>query len=181
MTSAGGTVAAFIGLGSNLDRPAAQLRAALERLGRLPRSELEAVSGFYGNPPMGPQDQPDYVNAVARLRTALSPRALLEACQGIERDQGRVRGADRWGPRTIDLDVLLYGEAIVEEPGLHVPHPGIAERPFVLLPLAELAPDLRVPGAGDVARLLEAVDTSALERLPEPDCRDAAAVAGQRA
>lgn len=163
----GDLVTAYVGLGSNLDRPVRQLHEALKRLASLPGTTLQAVSGFYGNPPMGPPDQPDYVNAVARLATTLEPRALLRECQDVERRQGRVRGADRWGPRTIDLDLLVYGDAIVDEPGLRVPHPGIAERAFVLLPLAELDRDLDVPGVGRVASLLDGVDTSGLVRLPE--------------
>lgn len=146
-------VPAYIGLGSNLSDPIAQLRAALAALGRLPSSRLVAVSRMYRNPPMGPADQPDYVNAVARLDTELSPRALLEALLGIEQAQGRVRDGERWGPRTLDLDLLVYGRSRLEEPGLTVPHPGLPARGFVLYPLREIAPELDVPGMGPVAAL----------------------------
>ncbi len=153
-------VLAAIGLGSNLNDPAGQVRAALSALAALPESELVAASSLYRNPPMGPQDQPDYVNAVALLRTALEPLPLLAELQAIERRQGK-RFLRHWGPRTIDLDLLLYGDRRIREPRLTVPHPGLHERAFVLYPLAEIAPDLMVPGKGrvkDLAALHSAAD-----------------------
>ena len=157
-----GTVTAYLGLGSNLDDPAAQVGRAIEALAALPDSRLVAVSSFYRNPPMGPQDQPDYVNAVVALETALAARDLLAAMQAIERAQGRDRSGPRWGPRTIDLDLLVYGDQVIDEHHLRVPHPGIAERAFVLVPLAEVAPDARIPGQAPLAALLAAVDQASV-------------------
>ena len=159
-------VTAYLGLGSNLDDPAAQVGQALAALARLPDSRLVAVSSLYRNPPMGPQDQPDYVNAVAALETRLAPRALLDAMQAIEREQGRDRRGQRWGPRTIDLDLLVYGEQVIAEHHLHVPHPGIAERAFVLVPLAEIAPEVVIPGLPPLATLLARVDRASVVPMP---------------
>lgn len=145
-------VRAAIGVGSNLDDPVAQVRAALSALAQLPETELLSASSLYRNPPMGPQDQPDFVNAAALLQTALAPLELLEQLQGIEQRQGK-RYQQHWGPRRIDLDLLLYGQQSIREPRLTVPHPGMHERAFVLYPLAEIAPDLIVPGRGRVAEL----------------------------
>jgi 2-amino-4-hydroxy-6-hydroxymethyldihydropteridine diphosphokinase len=118
---------------------------------------------------MGPADQPDYINAVAAIDTLLTPLALLDALLGIERMHGRVRHATRWGPRTLDLDVLVYGDRIITDPRLAVPHPGIVERAFVLLPLAEIAPDLTIPGRGPVAALAAGVARAGIERLDRDD------------
>jgi len=140
-------VDAYIGLGSNLGDPQARLAAAMAALGRLPQSTLEAVSRVYRTAPVGLLEQPDFLNAVARLRTSLAPRALLEALLAIEQDQGRMRSTPN-GPRTLDLDLLLHGEACIEEPGLTVPHPRMTERAFVMVPLAELAPGMPI-GTGE--------------------------------
>ena len=158
-------VRAWIGLGSNLDGPEAQLQRALEALDRLPRSRVVACSSFYRSAPMGPADQPDYVNAVAALDTGLSPLELLDALQAVEAAQGRVRGPERWGPRTLDLDILLYGAERIDTPRLKVPHPGMAQRPFVLWPLAEVAPGLEIPGLGPLDALLTACPREGLRRL----------------
>ncbi len=147
---------AWIGLGSNLADPLAQLRRALDELDHLPETRLLAASSIYRSPPMGPKDQPDYFNAVARLETGLAPQALLAELQDIERAHDRVRER-RWGPRTLDLDILLYGGLIIDEPDLQVPHPGLHERAFVLYPLRELAPSLEIPGRGTVRILCEQV------------------------
>ena len=147
---------AWIGLGSNLADPLAQLRRALDELDHLPETRLLAASSIYRSPPMGPKDQPDYFNAVARLETGLAPQALLAELQAIERAHDRVRER-RWGPRTLDLDILLYGGLIIDEPDLQVPHPGLHERAFVLYPLRELAPSLEIPGRGTVRILCEQV------------------------
>lgn len=155
----------FIGLGSNLADPMLQLRQALHALVGLPATRLHAQSSLYRNPPMGPVWQPDFVNAVAELRTELAPLALLAALQRIEAGQGRKRSRVRWGPRTLDLDILLWGERQLKLPGLIVPHPGIAQRAFVLYPLVELAPGLDVPGYGCIEQLLAGVDTSTLTRI----------------
>jgi 2-amino-4-hydroxy-6-hydroxymethyldihydropteridine diphosphokinase len=155
----------YIGLGSNLDDPKRQVRYALQVLTGLPGSTLCRYSSLYRSPPMGPQDQPDYINAVAELETGLSAAELLSLLQAIENQQGRVRGAARWGPRTLDLDILIYGQAQIKAPELTVPHPGIAERPFVLYPLAEIAPDLEIPGCGALQELLDRCPPRGLERL----------------
>lgn len=131
----------YIGLGSNLADPEAQLTLAAEALACLPDSRLSALSSLYHSAPMGPDDQPDYLNAVAMLDTRLSALALLDALLAIEQQQGRVRER-HWGPRTLDLDLLLYGTERIDNPRLQVPHPGLRLRPFVLLPLSELAPEL---------------------------------------
>ncbi|WP_028489428.1 2-amino-4-hydroxy-6-hydroxymethyldihydropteridine diphosphokinase [Thiothrix lacustris] len=134
-------VICYIGLGSNLGDSVANLHSAIAQLATADGVELRGVSRFFTSKPMGPQDQPDYVNAVACVHTDLSAHALLETLFVVERAHGRVRDAGlRWGARTLDLDLLLYGDAVITTPALHVPHPGIAERSFVLLPLADLAP-----------------------------------------
>lgn len=130
----------YIGLGSNLAEPVQQLDAALSALAQLPHSRLIASSAYYSSAPLGPSDQPRYTNAVAHLETTLAPHALLDHLQTIELSQGRQRKAERWGPRTLDLDILLFGERIIDDVRLRVPHYHMHARPFVLLPLAELCP-----------------------------------------
>ncbi|RMG30490.1 MAG: 2-amino-4-hydroxy-6-hydroxymethyldihydropteridine diphosphokinase [Gammaproteobacteria bacterium] len=154
-----------MGLGSNLGDPVRQLVQAQAALAARDDLDLVRCSSLYRTPPMGPPGQPEYVNAVAMLRTHLAPEALLDRLQAIERRQGRVRSGPRWGPRTLDLDVLLYGRHRIHTPRLEVPHPGIASRAFVLVPLAELAPELDVPGLGRVSVLLARVDTSGIVRI----------------
>jgi 2-amino-4-hydroxy-6-hydroxymethyldihydropteridine diphosphokinase len=149
---------AYIGLGSNLDDPARQLRRALETLAQLPDTRLLAQSRLYRTPPWGMLEQPDFVNAVAELDTGLTPRQLLDALLRIEHAAGRVRADERWGPRVLDLDLLHMDGIQQHDANLSLPHPRIAERAFVLLPLAELAPTLHLPGQGVVADLLTAVD-----------------------
>jgi 2-amino-4-hydroxy-6-hydroxymethyldihydropteridine diphosphokinase len=139
-----------IGLGSNLGDREAALRGALELLG----DDVVAVSSFRETDPVGYLDQPRFLNAVAALETGLEPRELLDRLLEVERELGRTRNGPRFGPRTIDLDLLLYGDLVIDEPGLVVPHPRLAERRFVLEPLAELDPDLVVPGLGRVTDLL---------------------------
>lgn len=141
----------FVGLGSNLSGPARQLRTALGHLETSPGIELVAVSSLYRSLPLGGIEQPEFMNAVASLKSELSPREVLDALQAIEGAMGRDRSVRRWGPRNIDLDLLVHGDSIVEDDGLSVPHPGIGSRNFVLLPLRELDPDLVVPGLGRVA------------------------------
>lgn len=150
------SVRAFIGLGSNLDDPAEQLRAAFSALGGIPGSRLLARSPVYRSKPLGPADQPDYLNAVAELETRLEAEELLDHLQGIERQQGRQRSR-HWGPRTLDLDLLAFGDQRIDTARLQVPHPGILDRAFVLVPLADLAPDLGLPGMGQVSMLLDAL------------------------
>jgi len=166
MTSRPVWIPAYIGVGSNLDDPERQVRAALALLGELADCRLVAHSALYRNPPMGPADQPDYVNAVAGLLTLQAPDALLRSLQALEQRLGRVREAgDRWGPRIIDLDLLVYGRLQHSVPGLNLPHPGIFERNFVLLPLCDIAPALEVPGQGIVAVMAAGADRTALQRL----------------
>lgn len=154
----------YIGLGSNLAEPQEQLHAALAALKTLPRTHLAAVSSFYDSEPLGPADQPSYVNAVAALDSDLEPLELLDALQEIERNQGRVRKAERWGPRTLDLDILLFGDRQLAEPRLTVPHYHMQARPFVLYPLAEIAPDLHLPDGRTLDELLAACPCEGLRR-----------------
>ncbi|WP_129972823.1 MULTISPECIES: 2-amino-4-hydroxy-6-hydroxymethyldihydropteridine diphosphokinase [unclassified Pseudomonas] len=157
----------YIGMGSNLADPAEQLRSAVDALGQLPETELVGVSAFYQSDSLLP-GQPRYTNAVAALDSALAPLDLLDALQAIENDQGRER-LERWGPRTLDLDILLFGDRLIDEPRLKVPHYHMQERAFVLYPLAELAPeDLRLADGRTLADLLAACPFVGLERLPHP-------------
>ena len=157
---------AWIGLGSNLQEPREQLRQAFIELDGLPGSRLLERSSLYSSQPMGPADQPDYLNAVALLETELEPLALLDELQRIEDEHGRRRG-QRWGPRTLDLDLLLYDERLLDLPRLKVPHPGIGERDFVLCPLLEIAPQLEIPGQGRAEHLLAQCSPRTARRLDE--------------
>jgi 2-amino-4-hydroxy-6-hydroxymethyldihydropteridine diphosphokinase len=159
-------VRAYIGLGGNLGDVSATLERAFAALDALPRTRLTARSSIYRSPAWGMTDQPAFLNAVAALDTGLEPAALLAELLRIERAAGRERiGAMRWGPRTLDLDLLLYADAVIDQPGLRVPHPHLHERAFVLLPLAEIAPDATVPGLGRVTDLAVAVDADGIEAL----------------
>lgn len=146
-------VTAYIGLGSNLDDPKAHVDRALTELDSLEGCHLCRASSLYASPPMGPANQPDYVNAVAEIHTQLAAELLLEQLQMLEARHER-QPTHHWGPRTLDLDLLLYGDAVIETARLSVPHPGIAGRPFVLYPLAELDSSLVIPGVGTVGALL---------------------------
>uniref|UniRef100_UPI0030DA7508 2-amino-4-hydroxy-6- hydroxymethyldihydropteridine diphosphokinase n=1 Tax=Pseudomonas sp. EA_105y_Pfl2_R69 TaxID=3088683 RepID=UPI0030DA7508 len=157
----------YIGLGSNLADPLEQLRSALAALAALPQTSLTAQSSFYISDPLGPADQPRYVNAVAALDTELPPLELLDALQAIEQEQGRMRKAERWGPRTLDLDILLFGERQLDEPRLTVPHYHMHARAFVLYPLAEIAPQLYLPDGRALSALLAACPFAGLERIDE--------------
>ncbi len=153
-------VAAFVGLGGNVGDAKAALRAAFAELDALPGTRLLRASRLYRTPAWGVEDQPDFVNAAAMLETALSAQELLGRLLAIEREHGRDRETGlRWGPRTLDLDLLLYGDAVLDEPGLHVPHPRLHERAFALVPLAEIAPEAVIPGIGRIA--------DALAKLPD--------------
>ncbi len=152
---------AYIGLGSNLENPATQVAAAIDRIAKLPESSLQSVSSLYSSRPMGPENQPDFVNAVACLLTKMPARRLLDELLAIELAAGRRRDGERWGPRVLDLDLLMYGRQQIDEATLTVPHPGIAERNFVLFPLREIAPHAHVPGLGSVSALAD--------RLPVDD------------
>jgi len=154
---------AYIGLGSNLADPAEQLREALKALGQLPQTNLSGVSSFYVSDSLLP-GQPRYTNAVAALDTSLEPLALLDALQGIENGQGRER-LERWGPRTLDLDILLFGDRVIDEPRLKVPHYHMHARAFVLYPLAELAPGITLADDRSLDDLLAQCPFEGLERI----------------
>lgn len=157
---------AFIGIGSNLAQPVVQVRSAVSALAAMPGCRLIAASDLFRSPPMGPQDQPDFVNAVAMLATGLAPMELLDGMQAIESAHQRQR--DRhWGPRTLDLDLLSVDDRVLVSERLRLPHPGIVQRAFVLVPWAELAPDYAVPGLGRVRNLRARIDDRYLERLPQ--------------
>lgn len=146
----------YIGLGANLDDPRRQVESALRELQHLPDTQVVAVSPLYRTAPVGPAQQPDFINAVACLQTALKPLPLLAALQQIERQHGRIRSGQRWGPRTLDLDLLLYGARVLESSTLCVPHPQMHCRAFVLVPLADIAPArLELPGLGRLSELLD--------------------------
>ncbi|MCO7227355.1 2-amino-4-hydroxy-6-hydroxymethyldihydropteridine diphosphokinase [Pleionea sp. CnH1-48] len=159
------TAIAYIGLGSNLSDPIAQVNNALQALETLHDSKLLNASALYRSAPMGPQDQNDYINAVAELSTSLAPIDLLDALQAIENEQGRVRIGERWGPRTLDLDILLYNNKIIEHPRLTVPHYGMKERSFVLIPLAEIAPELVLPDNTPLSDLVANLAKDDIERI----------------
>jgi 2-amino-4-hydroxy-6-hydroxymethyldihydropteridine diphosphokinase len=143
---------AYIGLGSNLNEPEAQVEQAMAALDHTPGCHVTACSSLYRSAPFGPVEQADFVNAAVALQTSLSAKQLLHALQGVEREMGR-EPTERWGPRVIDLDLLIYDDEMIDEPQLTVPHPGIAVRNFVLLPLREIAPDLEIPGVGSLAEI----------------------------
>lgn len=155
---------AWVGLGSNLDDPHEHVERALQELDELPLTRCRQRSSRYRSRPVGPADQPDFVNAVALLETRLSPLALLDQLQALEQRHGRVRQR-RWGPRTLDLDLLLFDNLSLSTPRLTLPHAQMTRRGFVLLPLAEVAPDLRLPGGQRIDELLAALDTSDLRQM----------------
>ncbi|HET7587280.1 MAG TPA: 2-amino-4-hydroxy-6-hydroxymethyldihydropteridine diphosphokinase [Gammaproteobacteria bacterium] len=153
-------------MGSNLDDPRAHVEQALREIAALPAVSLLAASPLYRSRPMGPQDQPDFINAAACLETVRPPMRLLAELQRLEAAHGRQRHGERWGPRPLDLDLLIFGLARINTLNLTVPHPGLAVRNFVLYPLADIAPrDLRVPGYGRLDALLARVDGDDLEKL----------------
>lgn len=155
---------AVVGLGANVGDPLAQLRAAIAAIGRLPATTLAAVSSFYRSAPVGYVDQPDFINAAVVIETALEPAALLAALQAIEAAGGRRRSFAN-APRPLDLDLLLYGDREIDEPGLKVPHPRLHERAFALAPLVELDPDAAIPGRGRAAQLLAGLIDQRVERF----------------
>lgn len=157
-------VAAYVALGSNLDGPRTQVERGFDALAALPETTLTARSRLYRTSPWGFVDQPDFVNAAARLATALPARRLLADLLDIEKRAGRVRGQPN-GPRTLDLDLLLYGDVVLDSPDLVIPHPRLQQRAFVLLPLADIAPDLHIRGLGRVVDLLAHVDATGCEPL----------------
>jgi len=156
---------AWLGLGSNQQNPVARLREALDHLGMLEATEVIATSSFYQTPPWGDTQQDDFINAVTQLETGLAPADLLSGVKAIEHRMGRVRSARRWGPRVIDIDLLLYGDEQLNLDALEVPHPRMHERAFVLVPLAELNASLVIPGRGIVGVLLQNLDRGGIIRL----------------
>lgn len=146
---------AWVALGSNLDEPQKQVKAGLQALTTLHDTSRVRTSGLYRSSPWGMTDQPDFINAVACLETGLEPLVLLHALQKMENAHGRRRDGPRWGPRTLDLDLLMYGQSVLHTDELELPHPRMSTRAFVLVPLAELAPELQIPGHGSVQALLQ--------------------------
>lgn len=159
----------YIALGSNLNQPIKQLQAALSAMAALPNTQLEKVSAFYQSIPLGPQDQPDYVNAVACLTTALSPLSLLDQLQQIENEQGRVR-VRRWGERTLDLDILLYADQVIRSERLTVPHYDMHNREFVIVPLYDIAPQLILPCGTPLATLYQPFKQHNMHKLSDESC-----------
>ena len=157
----------YLGLGANLNAPRKQIHAAVAALKALNDVEFVCVSHDYASKPMGPQDQPDYVNAVACVKTALKPEQLLDLTQAIELEHGRVRKEERWGPRTLDIDILLFGNDVIETPRLTVPHYGLTEREFVVYPLFEIAPTLVLPNNQSLADITKTLPLNDLQQLPQ--------------
>ena len=159
------TVRVYVGLGSNLEDPVAQVLEAVEELEMIPDSILASRSSLYRGKPMGVADQPDYVNAVVAMDTLLSAENFLQELTRIEDLQGRVRDGEKWGPRIIDLDLLMYGKHKINTPDLTVPHPGMHERDFVIIPLSELAGDVNIPGQGRLTALINKCENHSLRKL----------------
>ncbi|SJL85350.1 2-amino-4-hydroxy-6-hydroxymethyldihydropteridine diphosphokinase [Vibrio palustris] len=155
-------ITAYIAIGSNLSDPVQQTKNAIEALKTLPQSQFLNVSSLYSSTPMGPQDQPDYINAVVEIKTDLSAMELLNSTQAIEQEHGRVRKDERWGPRTLDLDIILYGQQTIDNERLTVPHYGMRQREFVLYPLAEIAPELQLPDGVSLQSVLSTVPRNGL-------------------
>jgi len=157
----------YIGVGSNLSSPITQVSSAINALKSLQNSQVTAISSLYGSKPMGPQDQPDYINAVVELQTSLAPLLLLDELQALEHKAGRVRKENRWGARILDLDILLFGDQVINNERLTVPHYGMKLREFVLLPLAEINPDLSLPDGEKVSELAMNIADNGLVKLAE--------------
>lgn len=158
-------ITCYIGMGSNLESPRDQVLQAFDEMAEIGNTDLSARSSLYRSDPVGPAGQPDYINAVARLETRLAPHALLDALQAIEQAHQR-RRIQHWGPRTLDLDLLLYGNETLNDDRLIVPHAWMREREFVLWPLAEIAPELTFPDGSSLAELLTFCPMGTLEKLP---------------
>jgi 2-amino-4-hydroxy-6-hydroxymethyldihydropteridine diphosphokinase len=164
MSECTATTAVFVGIGANLEDPVRQVKQAIGELGGIEQTRVLGVSSLYRSAPVGFAGQPDFINAVVRLQTGLSPHELLDALHVIEQRHGRQRSV-RNAPRTLDLDLLLFGTRVLNEESLTLPHPRMHERAFVLVPLAEIAADVALPGRATLAQLLAQVDTGAVERL----------------
>ena len=155
---------AYIGLGSNMNSPKQQIKSAIESIEKIAAIQVLMVSSLYKSKPMGPQNQHDYINAVAKIDTDLIPYELLECMQDIENDQGRIR-KERWGPRTLDLDILLFGQQQIETPTLTIPHYGMRQREFVLYPLYEIAPSLIFADGCTLKQLIDEVPLNGITQL----------------
>ena len=155
----------YIGIGSNQAEPIEQAKQAIMALSNITSTKLISCSSLYCSAPMGPQDQPDYINAVAKLETTLSAIELLDALQEIEQSQGRVRKKNRWGPRTLDLDIILYADQKIDSERLIIPHYGMQEREFVLYPLFEIAPELQLPNGTSLSEILKGCDKNGLTTI----------------
>ncbi|MBD1555555.1 2-amino-4-hydroxy-6-hydroxymethyldihydropteridine diphosphokinase [Vibrio sp. S9_S30] len=155
-------ITVYIAVGSNLSDPVTQAKQGIEALKNIPNSELVSTSSLYSSTPMGPKNQPDYINAVVEINTSLTPIELLDCTQKIELEQGRVRKDERWGPRTLDLDIILFGNEVIDSERLTIPHYGMKVREFVLYPLAEIAPSLTLPDGTQLQTLLKQVDRNGL-------------------
>ena len=158
-------VYAYIGLGSNLSGPQQQVTSALQELNAISDTRLEEASSLYVSKPMGPSDQPDYINAVAKISTSLTPEVLLKELQTIEQTHQRQRKDERWGPRTLDLDIILFADEQIKTKTLQIPHYGVAEREFVLIPLQELQADLIIPGKGTLESLIAQLPAYSLSKI----------------
>lgn len=154
---------AFIGLGSNLNDPEQQIKRAIKAINTLTTTKITQLSSLYFSRPMGPKDQPDYMNAVAQISTSLSPLSLLDELQNIENKAGRIRKDNRWGPRVLDLDILVFDNSAINSERLVVPHYGLKEREFVLLPLLEIAPSLTLPCGDTIKYLSDRIDSNGLK------------------
>ena len=157
----------YLGLGANLNAPQEQIHRAITELKAHSDIEFISASHDYASKPMGPQDQPDYVNAVVCIKTELAPEQLLDITQSIELKHGRVRKEQRWGPRTLDIDILLFGDQIIDTPRLTVPHYGLTEREFVVYPLFEIAPTLVLPNSQALADIKNTLPLNDLQQLPQ--------------
>ncbi len=157
----------YVGVGSNLSSPIKQVSLAINALKTITNCQVTAVSSLYGSKPMGPQDQPDYINAVVELQTSLAPLLLLDELQALENKAGRVRKENRWGARILDLDILLFGDQVIDNDRLTVPHYGMKLREFVLLPLAEINPDLTLPDGEKISELAMNIADNGLVKLAE--------------
>ncbi|NOQ69634.1 MAG: 2-amino-4-hydroxy-6-hydroxymethyldihydropteridine diphosphokinase [Gammaproteobacteria bacterium] len=162
--------AVYIGLGSNIEQPYSQIKKAISALNDLPETEVLTDSGYYISKPMGPEDQPDYVNAVVEIETALDAAELLKNCQRIEQQQGRIK-TRHWGERTIDLDILLYVDQQILTDDLTLPHPGIWQRDFVYIPLLKLNPEIEIPGKGMLNAIVESTVESVTDVISDFSCQ----------
>lgn len=165
------TETVYIALGSNLDNPQQQVKTAITELENLANTEVTAVSYWYCSSPKGPQNQPDYINGVAKLRTGLEPQQLLSTLHDIENEHHRKR-LEHWGPRTLDLDILLYGSKVIDQENLKIPHPEMTTRNFVLMPLADIAPQLILPNGVNLKTLLENCSSEGIVRVSSGDTSD---------